>query len=268
MDDAPAIASGDSDHVASGNGPALLTDVARQAGVSVATVSRALSRPEMVSAATRDLVQTAVRGTGYRVNQAARNLRKQRAGAVVALVPNLGSPFFAKILAGMGAELACAGYDLLVADTMQDGGRHRALARFLDASRADGIILLDGQVTADDLAALLRAPPVVMACGWINDAALARVVLNNGLGIELAARHLLDLDHRRIGWIGGPAENVLHLARCEGLERVLGHLPPGNPGDFSVASGAGRTQLAGRAGMHPPERHRVLQRRNGCGFCR
>lgn len=157
---------------------------------------------------------------------------------MVALVPNLGSPFFAKILAGMGAELACAGYDLLVADTMQDGGRHRALARFLDASRADGIILLDGQVTADDLAALLSAPPVVMACEWIDEAGLPRVVPYYGLGIELAARHLLDLDYRRIGWIGGPAENVLHLARCEGLERVWGHLPPGYPGDFSVASGA------------------------------
>ena len=238
MNDAPADTSGDADHAASGAGPARLTDVARHAGVSVATVSRALSRPEMVTAATRDLVQSAVRATGYRVNQAARNLRKQRTGAVVALVPNLGNPFFARILAGMGAELARAGYDLLVGDTMEEGGRHRALARFLDPSRADGIILLDGQVTADDLAALPDAPPVIMACEWIDDAGLPRVVLDNALGTELAARHLVDLGHRRIGWIGGPAANVLHLARCRGLERVLGHLPSGYPGDFSVASGA------------------------------
>ena len=149
-----------------------LTDVARRAGVSTATVSRALSRPEMVSPAARDAVQRAVAATGYRMNHAARNLRKQRTGAIVALVPNLGNPFFAKILSGMGQELSAAGYDLLVGDTMEAGGRHRALDRFLDPSRADGIILLDGQVTLDDLRALPDAPPVVMACEWIEGAAL------------------------------------------------------------------------------------------------
>ncbi|WP_134724377.1 LacI family DNA-binding transcriptional regulator [Paracoccus luteus] len=219
-------------------GPARLADVARHAGVSVATVSRVLSRPEMVSTATREQVRAAVAATGYRVNLAARNLRKQRTGAVVALVPNLGNPFFAKILAGMGAEFGRAGYDLLVGDTTEEGGRHRALARFLDPSRADGIVLLDGQVTAGDLAALPGAPPLVMACEWIEGADLPRVVLDNARGTELAVRHLSGLGHGRIGWIGGPADNVLHRARCAGIARALGVLPPGYAGDFSLAAGA------------------------------
>lgn len=62
------------------------------------------------------------------MNHAARNLRKGRTGAIGALVPNLGNPFFAKILAGMGAALNAQGYDLLVGDTMAPGGRHRAYA--------------------------------------------------------------------------------------------------------------------------------------------
>ncbi|MBV0890926.1 LacI family transcriptional regulator [Paracoccus sp. Z118] len=233
--------------------PARLADVARHAGVSVATVSRVLSRPEMVSAATRDLVGAAIAATGYRVNLAARNLRKQRTGAVVALVPNLGNPFFAKILAGMGAELGAAGYDLLVGDTMEEGGRHRALARFLDPSRADGIILLDGQVTAADLAALPGAPPVIMACEWIEGADLPRVVLDNARGTELAVRHLTGLGHRRIGWIGGPEDNVLHRARLDGIARALGGLPPGYAGDFSLAAGAAaaRRWLAEPAAARP-----------------
>ncbi|MDO5603781.1 MAG: LacI family DNA-binding transcriptional regulator [Paracoccus sp. (in: a-proteobacteria)] len=220
-------------------GPARLADVARRAGVSVATVSRVLSRPDMVSAQTRAAVTEAVAATGYRINHAARNLRRGRTGAVVALVPNLGNPFFANILSGMGQEISQAGYDLLVGDTMEEGGRHRALSRFLDPSRADGIILLDGRVTADDLAALPAAPPLVMACEWIEDMALPRVALDNSAGTGLATRHLLGLGHQRIGWIGGPKGNVLHRARARGIRRTLGHLPPGYDGDFSLESGQG-----------------------------
>ncbi len=230
-----------------------LSDVARHAGVSAATVSRVLSRPEMVTEATRNAVIEAVAATGYRVNQAARNLRKQRTGAIVALVPHLSNPFFARILAGMGQELSAAGYDLLVGDTVEEGGRHRALNRFLDPSRADGIILLDGQVTEDDLAALPAAPPLIMACEWIDGAALPRVVLDNATGTEMATRHLLDLGHGRIGWIGGPETNVLHASRLDGVSRALGHTPQGYAGDFTLQAGAraATAWLAEPAGSRP-----------------
>ncbi|MDO5528870.1 MAG: LacI family DNA-binding transcriptional regulator [Paracoccus sp. (in: a-proteobacteria)] len=224
-------------------GKARLADVARRAGVSVATVSRALSRPGMVSEAAREAIFAAVSETGYRVNHAARNLRKGRTGAIVALVPNLANPFFARILSGMGQELAQSGYDLLVGDTMDAGGRHRALARLLDPSRADGIVLLDGQVTAGDLAALPFAPPVVMACEWIEQADLPRVVLDNEAGTALAAGHLLGLGHRRIACIGGPRGNVLHRARLGGVRRTLGHEPRLYEGDFTLAGGARAAQL-------------------------
>ncbi|WBU52613.1 LacI family DNA-binding transcriptional regulator [Paracoccus sp. SCSIO 75233] len=214
-----------------------LSDVARHAGVSAATVSRVLSRPEMVSKATRDLVMEAVAATGYRINHAARNLRMQRTGAIVALVPNLSNPFFARILAGMGQALAEAGYDLLVGDTLADGDRRGVLRRFLDPSRADGIILLDGQVTQTDLSTLPGAPPLVMACEWIEGASLPRVVLDNQQGTAMAARHLRELGHSRIGCIGGPEVNVLHTARLEGLQQELGAPPHCYPGDFTPQGG-------------------------------
>ncbi|MFH5774096.1 LacI family DNA-binding transcriptional regulator [Paracoccus sp. NGMCC 1.201697] len=193
-----------------------LADVARLAGVSASTVSRVLSNPGLVAEATRSAVIEAVEASGYRMNHAARNLRKQRTGSVVALVPNLGNPFFAKILDGMGRELASAGYDLLVADTMDGQGRHIALQRFLDPSRADGIILLDGLVPAEDLLGGIEIPPVVTACEWIEDADLPRVMFDNHEGGRMAVRHLRDLGHRHVGLIGGPEENVLHKARLAG----------------------------------------------------
>ena len=71
-----------------------IRDVAVVAGVSTATVSRALSNPELLTEATRDSVFEAIRATGYRVNRAARTLRTRQAGAVLVLVPNLGQSVF------------------------------------------------------------------------------------------------------------------------------------------------------------------------------
>lgn len=216
---------------------ARISDVARIAGVSTATVSRALSRPDMVTDATREAVLEAVRQTGYRMNHAARNLRKKRTGAVVALVPNLGNPFFASILAGLGHALEVGGYDLLVGDTLADGGRRRAINRFLDPSRADGVILFDGLVKPEVLDAGRPIPPIVTACEWIDGTDLPRVALDNAAGTELATRHLLDLGHTRIGCIGGPTANVLNRTRLEGIRRVIGDDFTGFPGDFSLDSG-------------------------------
>ncbi|MDP5306643.1 LacI family DNA-binding transcriptional regulator [Paracoccus sp. 2205BS29-5] len=219
-------------------GRARLSDVARLAGVSASTVSRVLSNPGLVAPATREAVLAAVMASGYRMNHAARNLRKQRTGCVVALVPNLGNPFFAKILDGMGRELAAAGYDLLIADTLEDAGRHRTLERFLDPSRADGIILLDGLVPLGRLGQGQDLPPLITACEWIEGADLPRVMLDNREGGRIAVAHLRDLGHRHIGVIGGPAGNVLHQARLAGARAALagGRLTL-FPGDFSLAAG-------------------------------
>ncbi len=207
---------------AKSSNPVKIADVARLAGVSAATVSRVLSRPSMVADATREAVLAAVAQSGYRMNHAARNLRKQRTGAVVALVPNLGNPFFAKILAGLGRVLEERGYDLLVGDTLGEGGRRRSLQRFLDPSRADGIILCDGLVTPEELQSGGAIPPVVMACEWRDDLDLPSVALDNAAGTALAAQHLKDLGHRRIACIGGPEANILHRTRIEGIARVYG----------------------------------------------
>ena len=234
-------------------GRARLSDVARLAGVSASTVSRVLSHPGMVAEATRRAVMEAVAQSGYRMNHAARNLRKQRTGSVLALVPNLGNPFFAKILDGMGRELAAQGYDLLVADTLEDSGRHMRPDRFLDPSRADGIVLLDGLAPFGDLAGRPGLPPVVTACEWIEGADLPRVMLDNREGGRLAVAHLRGFGHDHIGLIGGPPGNVLHKARLQGArDAAQGARITVFPGDFTLQSGQ-RGALAWQA-LPPAER--------------
>lgn len=219
-------------------GRARLSDVAKLAGVSASTVSRVLSRPDVVAEATRKAVAEALAATGYRMNHAARNLRKQRTGCVVALVPNLGNPFFAKILDGMGKELARAGYDLLVADTLDEAGRHTALHRFMDPSRADGIILLDGMVPMDGMEERPDLPPLITACEWVEEIDLPRVMLDNRQGARLAIGHLRELGHRHIGVIGGPERNVLHRSRLAGVrDAANGARLTLFEGDFTLQAG-------------------------------
>ncbi|MCX2724589.1 LacI family DNA-binding transcriptional regulator [Roseibium salinum] len=109
---------------------ARIQDVAREAGVSTATVSRALSNPELLTEATRESVFAAIRSTGYRVNRAARNLRTRQAGAVLVLVPNLGNPFFSQILAGISEVIGERDYAVLIADTTDHASAGKRLVDY------------------------------------------------------------------------------------------------------------------------------------------
>ncbi|MGD9915302.1 MAG: LacI family DNA-binding transcriptional regulator [Rhizobiaceae bacterium] len=232
-----------------------IQDVARAANVSTATVSRALSYPERVSEETRKQVTEAIEQTGYRLNHTARNLRRQQTGAIVALLPNIGNPFFSRILAGIESAAARAGYSVLISDTRAPHAHDSLLTDYLDHSRADGLIILDASLPS----ALLRdtsrrRPPIVYCCEWVDDFASPSVRFDNEGGAALAVRHLAELGHRRIGHISGPAGNVLTVARLAGVRRALAEL--GLPersewffdGDFELASGvaAARAWLAMR----------------------
>ena len=222
---------------------AKIQDVARAAGVSTATVSRALSNPSVVAEETRHAVFAAVEATGYRVNQAARNLRRQRAGAILILVPNLGNPFFSQILAGIDARFADTDYAVLIADTKNS---RASLNAYLEDSRADGIIVLDGGIEISSVGDLISETGhnrVVFACEWVENIPCPSVRSDNPKGTRLAMRHLYDLGHRKIAHVTGPKGNVLTRARRESMleERARLGLPARDEwvirGDFSLQSG-------------------------------
>ncbi|MDF1610392.1 LacI family DNA-binding transcriptional regulator [Hoeflea sp. YIM 152468] len=228
-----------------------ITDVARLAGVSTATVSRALSKPETVAESTRNAVLAAAEKSGYRVNLSARNLRRQRTGAIVVLVPNLGNPFFSEILAGIEVALSDADINMLVVDTRQAHTKPQLVLEYLHASRADGIIALDGSLPDEILSvasAGTGAPPIIFACEWPPKDAFFSVRANNSAGAGLAIAHLVGLGHRQIGMLAGPPENVLTRSRSAGAETEMVNsglaLDPSHLffGDFSLESGARAAQ--------------------------
>ena len=204
-----------------------IQDVARAAQVSTATVSRALSFPERVTDATRLRVLDAIELTGYAVNQTARNLRRKTTGAVVVLVPNIGNPFFSRILAGIESSAAQAGYTVLICDTRQPRAGADMLLEYVRNNRADGLIILDGSLPSrlfEQGPRGGRQPPIVFACEWREGSDLPSVRFDNVAGAELAVEHLAALGHRRIGHVLGPAGNVLTGARAEGFATAMRRL--------------------------------------------
>lgn len=197
-----------------------IQDVATQAGVSTATVSRALTQPHSVSEGKRQAVKDAIRSTGYRVNHAARNLRTQRANTVLALLPDLGNPFFSRVLQGIESVLTPEGLALVVAETNQIQRAGDDLVGYLDDQRADGIIIFDGGLPChvlESLAAPEDEQRVIFACEWSNESRFPSVRSSNFDGAVSAVQYLYQLGHRHIAHVMGPKDNVLTAERREGF---------------------------------------------------
>ncbi|MHB2267498.1 LacI family DNA-binding transcriptional regulator [Aliihoeflea sp. PC F10.4] len=224
-----------------------IRDVAIAAGVSTATVSRSLSAPDRVSETTRASVLKAIEETGYRINHAARNLRRRQAGGIVVLVPNLANPFFSQILSGITAAMATSGYNVLIADTRPASDADHRITDYLHNNRADGLIVLDADLPADVLSiseTTTRHPPIVFACEWLDSDPRPTVTIDNVEGARLAIGHLADLGHTRIGHLMGPPDNILTITRRHGARAALTERALEIredwffTGDFSLASGA------------------------------
>jgi len=229
-----------------GQKPATIQDVARAARVSTATVSRALSNPDLLTDRTREAVFDAIRATGYRVNKAARNLRMQRAGAVLVLVPNLGKPFYSQIIAGLSQGFAHTDYAVLIADTESRPIKDGELAGYFLDGQIDGIVSFDGGLSPASLWMCRDqgvGDRIVFLCEWVEGAGFPTIRCDNAEGARLAIRHLHELGHRHIAHVTGPEGNVLTTERRRGMveERTRLGLPAREEwiirGDFSLESG-------------------------------
>ena len=214
--------------------------VAAAAKVSVATVSRALQRPEMVSEATRLRVFAAIERLGYTPNAQARNLRTARTRLVIALVPDIANPFFSEVIRGMEQVAHDNGYSVLLGDTQSSPAREQAYADMVAARQVDGLITLMRHLPRLQVAGRL---PIVNACEYTKNRDITSVRVDNVGAARSAVDHLLTLGHRRIAFVSGPADSPISIDRRHGYEAALkkAGIPAGRllvaPGDFSMESG-------------------------------
>lgn len=225
---------------------ATIDDVAREAGVSTATVSRALRHHPYVAESTRQRVVTAVERLRYVANANAARLASGQSRTVGLVAPMLTSWYTSELTVGVEEVLTQARFDLLIG-TANSAARERIFrgdARF--QQRVDGVILVDvfcGEEAASRLADL--DTPVVVLGEQLHQ--LTSVSIDNSRGARLAAKHLIELGHKRIALVGGHTN--LDVAKNVPIERTAGfcqtlqsaglRLPPAylQDGDFTIAGG-------------------------------
>ncbi|BCY12060.1 LacI family DNA-binding transcriptional regulator [Actinoplanes sp. L3-i22] len=224
-------------------GRTTVQDVAREAGVSVSTVSRALTGGT-VSAATRETVLEAANRLGYRVNRAARGLITGRTGNLGLIVPDLRNPFFADVAKGVSARARAVDHGVFIADTDEDPvAELEAIATL--GRNTDGLLLCSPR--ASDAEILAAADPATTVLLHRRVPGMSSVVADIADGIRQAVEHLRALGHERIAYVPGPADSWAARRRVEALSGLsiaaLGAVAP----TFEGGLLAGDLLLAGPA---------------------
>lgn len=218
-----------------------ILDVARVAGLSSATVSRALRSPEKVAEQTRQRVFDAVKSVNYRPNMLGRNLRSDRSFTLLVLVPAITNPFFANVTAGIESVAWNRGYSVLLGDTRDSREREEHYSELVEMRLADGVIQLSPDYANDGARSALPYP-LVHACGCELTEAPSVRIDNAGATRELV-EHLVGMGHRRIAVISGPELNPHAIDRLSGYRQGMEQAGLGFdpdlvvPGNFSIGSG-------------------------------
>ena len=202
-----------------------IEDVAHAAGVSVATVSRALRGLPNGAVSTRERVEEVARDLNYRPDPNASRLATGRSRTVAIVLPFINSWYFANVIAGAEAVCADVGYDLLVLTTPSPATRAAMVAGTVGLDRrADGMIFVEVALAASHVAEFERLGVGVVTIGQRTDQFPSISIDNVGIG-RTAVDHLVALAHTRIGVLAGHAEDPVHFdvpgQRIEGARLAL-----------------------------------------------
>lgn len=205
-------------------------DVARAAGVSISTVSRALASPERVAGETLDRVTRIAAELGYRPNRAASGLRMGRTHAVGLLVPDLENPYFATVTKAVQARARAEGYEVFVADSDEDADVEAELIGALVA-RTDGLLVASPRSGDAELRAALEGVTAVLVSRELSGATAARsgtpqvpsVAVDDADGVAQVLGHLSALGHRLVGVAAGPPSSWSGARRVAGLAAAAEH---------------------------------------------
>lgn len=192
-----------------------LADIAREAGTSASTASRALSGKGYVSADVRERLREAADRLGYVPNASARTLKQRTSRVVGVAVSDLGNQFYASLAHGIEATLREAGYQMALVSDSSDEAQELSCARAFLAMRAAGVIITPAERAAANLLCS-HGVPVVEVDRRLSDVPCDAVVIDNERGAREATRHLLKLGHTRIALLVADTDWTTDAGRLQG----------------------------------------------------
>ncbi|HER33849.1 MAG TPA: LacI family transcriptional regulator [Halothiobacillaceae bacterium] len=230
-----------------------LEEVAQKAGVSRSTVSRVVNAHPSVRDEVRERVWQVIRDTGYQPHAAARSLVTRRTRIIGVIIPEavntlLGTPFFARFLAGVTHTCNLREYNLMLSLFDSPAGQREMYRRVLGSGYLDGVIVASTPVDDPLIPQLLEDNVPWVLAGRHPDERVNYIDVDNALGARMAVEHLIRLGHRRIATVAGPPGMISAQDRLLGYKQALEayRIPIDDaliiPGDFTEDGGTAATQ--------------------------
>lgn len=199
-----------------------IKDIAARAGISYATVSRALNGKYGVSRATREKVIALAEEMGYRPNAIAQGLVNRSTKTIGLVIPDITSPFYPRVALGIEDTMVKAGFSVFLCNTNWNLDRERGYLSHLSQKQVDGILLSSIASTASEVEAEIPGSlPLVYLSSYPEGTDKSYVRIDNIMGADMAVSHLLSRGRRRIAFIGSAQEPHSLEDRLEGYRKAL-----------------------------------------------
>jgi LacI family transcriptional regulator len=205
-----------------------IEDVARAAGVSRQTVSRAINSKGEISPATLRRVMDAVEALGYRPSGVARGLATQQTHTLGLVVPDITNPFFPEVARGVQDGARGSGYSVFLCNTDESPQEELQVLHSLAAQPVDGILLFGSRIDDRELLDFAdRYRPLVVLNRFLEHPSMSLILVDNRRGAELAVDYLVGQGHTAIGMLAGPIASPSSAQRVEGFREAMRahHLP-------------------------------------------
>lgn len=198
-------------------------DVAREAGVSMATVSRVVNGNPNVKPSTRKKVMETIERLGYRPNAVARGLASKKTTTVGVVIPDISNPFYAEVTRGIEDIAKMYHYNIVLGNSDQQKPKELDLIDTFLEKQVDGLLFMGRQITPEHEAVFESANVPVVLCATLDEKRrFPAVNINHRLAASEATHHLIEGGHRRIAFIGGSLEEPQKgLAKLEGYREAL-----------------------------------------------
>ena len=197
-----------------------IADVARYAGVSVATVSRVINGSDKVTEKTKEKIEKAIAEIGYRPNALGRNLRRMNTNTILVILPTIANSFFSKLVKGIEDTGRKKGYAVMLCTTEENPDSERMYLDLIRMCQADGAILLSSYLSDEELNQFGKAYPLVQCSEYRENVNLPYVSIDNVKAAYDSVSYLTALGHRKIALI---SESNSYSSRLReiGYEKAL-----------------------------------------------